>query len=130
MGDGLKTRLETISGLRVYAPKELPDSVNSFPAALILLGDTNYLQTYTNDVEVIFRVLLLLTKQNQPSALNKLLDYIEPTGVKSIRAAIDGDTTLGGAADFAVMVSCSGAGVTTWGGHIYLSTEFEVRVHG
>ena len=130
MGTGLKTRLQTISGLRVYAPNELPDSVNAFPAALILLGSTDYLQTFTNDVEITFRVLLLLTKQSQPSALNKLLDYIEPTGAKSIRAAIDGDTTLGATADYAVVGLCSGAGMTTWGGHVYLSTEFEVKVHG
>ena len=44
IGDGIKTRLNTIAGLRVYAPKEVPDSLE-LPCALILPGESIYATT-------------------------------------------------------------------------------------
>jgi len=129
MGTGLKTRLETISDIkRVFAPNELPDSVNEFPVALILMGTTDYDRDFSGSYNIAFRVLILLTKQDQPSALNRIIDYVEPTGDDSIRAAINGDNTLGGAASDCQLTKNLGMGSTMWGGHGYLSTEFEVIV--
>jgi|TARA_Y100000310_G_scaffold317685_1_gene370834 hypothetical protein len=128
MGSGLKTRLETISDLaRVYAPNELPNSINEFPVALVLPGETLYNQTFGNAEIVTFRILIMLSKQDTPTVLNRMLDYIEKAGSDSVYAAIDGDATLGGEADFAMLISNSGAGTTVWGGHQYLSTEFLVE---
>lgn len=131
MGAGLKTRLETISDLeRVFGPDELPNAVNECPAALILPGETEYNQTFTNKIDVLFRVLILVAKQDNPSAYNRLLDYMTITGDDSVYAAIAADQTLDAAADAAFVTKCSGAGATIWGGHTYLSTEFEVVAYG
>uniref|UniRef100_A0A6M3L8C5 Tail protein n=1 Tax=viral metagenome TaxID=1070528 RepID=A0A6M3L8C5_9ZZZZ len=128
MGSGLKTRLQTITDIKhVWAPNELPDAVNEFPAALILPGETAYHETFGNQEGVNFRVIILMHKGNQPSALNRVLDYIDKSGSDSVYAAVDGDSTLGGAADWAVVDSNNGISQTQWGGQLYLSTEFAVR---
>lgn len=129
-GNGLKTRLETIPGLRVYAPNELPKKINEVPAAIILPGATEYDQTFGNATQtVIFRVLIILTNQDQPEALAKIYDYADSTGNSSVYAAVDGDTTLDGNADDSRVTDNSGAGAITWGGHEYLGTEFTVEVY-
>jgi len=128
IGTGIKTRLQTISGLQVFAPNELPDTINHFPTALILPGETRYNAHFGGDADYILRIIVLITKQDQPSALNKLLDYIELTGTYSVKAAIDADTTLNGSADDCRVTRNLGIGTTDWGGVGYLSTEFEILV--
>ncbi len=131
MGNGLKVRLQTISDIkRVFACNELPNVVNEFPVALILPGEVEFNQSFTNKIDVTFRILILMSKQDNPTAYNRLLDYIDPTGSDSVYAAISGDQTLGGSADAAFVTKCSGAGATIWGGQVYLSTEFEVVAYG
>ncbi len=129
IGEGLKTRLLTIKGLRVYAPDELPDSVSQFPAALILPGETPYVTTLNSlDCDYNFRIILLFSQADTPSAISKMLDYMAVSGDKSIVAAIHGDKTLDGSADTCKVSRNMGVGGTTWGGSIYLSTEFQVQV--
>ncbi len=128
IGLGIKTRLETITGLKVFAPSGLPDSINQFPAALILPGETAYNAMFSGDADYRFRLIILITKQDSPSALGKLLDYIELTGTYSVKAAIDGDNTLNGSADDSRISRNLGIGTTIWGGFTYLSTEFELLV--
>ena len=129
IGDGLAVRLETIHGLRVYATKELPDSINQFPAAVILPGETAYVTTLSsNDADYNFRVILLFSKQDTPSATSKMLPYIAPSGEKSIVAAIHGDRSLDGNAEDCRVTVNHGISSLAWGGVVYLSTEFAVQV--
>ena len=131
MANGIKTRLQTITDMaHVFSANELPNVVNDFPCALILPSTIEYNKSFTNKNDVNFRILILMSKQDNPSALNRLLDYIDPSGSDSVYAAIDADTTLGGAADDSMVVRCSGVGSTVWGGYTYLSTEFEIMVYG
>lgn len=126
IGLGIKTRLETISGLKVFALSGLPDSINQFPAALILPGETVYDAMFSRDADYRFRIIILITKQDSPSALGKLLDYIELTGTYSVKAAIEADSTLNGSADDSRVSRNLGIGTTVWGGYTYLSSEFEL----
>jgi len=129
IGIGIQTRLKTISALkRVYAPNELPDSPNAFPCALILQGETKYDADFSDSYDITFRVIILITKQNLPTALNRIIDFTENTGSSSVRAAINGDNTLDSTADDSQVVSNTGMGSTTWGRQVYVSTEFEIRV--
>ena len=127
-GTGLKTALD-ISGLRVYAPNELPDSVNP-PCALILAGETNYEAAFEADYDYILRLIILVAKQDSPSAFDKILPYIEPTGSSSVIAKVKAAPTLGGNCDVARVRRNLGIGATNWGGIMYLSTEFEIAVSG
>lgn len=127
IGDGIKVNLNTIAGLRVYAPKELPDSLE-LPCALILPGVSEYATAYDQDYDLTFRIVICIAKQDTPSAFNAILDYIEAVGVKSIFAAIDADRTLNASCGTCKLQRNLGVGSTAWGGIIYLSTEFELAI--
>jgi len=127
MGSGLKTRIATITDIKhVYAPNELPNAINEFPTAIILPGETTYHILFGGAQDYKFRVIILLAKTTNQTALARMLNYLDPTGSDSVYAAVDGDTTLGGAASWAVVDSNSGVGWTQWGERAYLSTEFVV----
>jgi len=130
IGDGLKTRLSTISALKkVYALKELPDSIGVFPAAIILPGETAYVTTLSsNDSDYNFRVIIVVSKQDQPSAITRLLPFMAVSGSSSVVAAIHGDKTLDGKAETCKVSRNTGIGSLAWGGYQYLSTEFAVQV--
>lgn len=129
VGTGIKTTiLATIpTGLRVYATNEIPDSLE-LPCALIMLGPGDYATTFDGTFDQIFRLIVCVSKQDTPSAFNRLLDYIDHTGDKSIFAALDVDRTLNGSCSASKCASHSGAGATPWGNIVYLSTEFQLQV--
>lgn len=128
IGDGIKKRLQTIQGLRIFSTKELPDTVNQFPAALIMPGETRYMADFSADADYNFRIILLFSKADTPSAISKMLPYIATTGDKSIVAAIEGDLTLDGHAENCKIINNLGIGNIVWGAIPYLSTEFQAQV--
>lgn len=127
IGLGIKTRLETISKLRVYAPSELKDSLE-VPCALIIPGENIYATTYSGEYDCTFRIIIVLSKADTPSAFNSLVDYVEPTGNRSIFAAINGDRTLNGSCAGSKLQRNLGIGSIVWGNTTYLTTEFELAV--
>ncbi len=128
IGDGIKVLIDTISGLRVYAPKEVPDTLGELPCALILPGESEYATTYEPAFDLTYRIVVCISKQDTPSAFNKILDYIDTTGDKSIWLKLDADRTLHGTASASKLIKNLGVGFTTWGTIVYLSTEFELAV--
>ena len=131
IGNGIKTNLGSVSGLkRIYAPNELPETVNEFPCAVIQHVGTEYGLTMGGGTHKHdFKVKVFLTNQDQPSAFNKLLDFLASTGDDSIVAKIRDDTTLDGSASAVTVLSNAGQGVITWGGIQYLGTEFDLEVY-
>ena len=129
VGTGIKTTiLATIAtGLRVYATNEIPDSLE-LPCVLVMLGPGDYATTFTGTYDQVFRLIVCVAKQDSPSAFNKLLDYINETGAKSLFAALDADRTLNATCSSSKLANHSGAGSTPWGKIVYLSTEFELQV--
>ena len=128
IGVGLKTNIDTISGLRVYAPNELPDTLNELPTCLILPGEAEYHADFDNDFDYMLRAVIVIAKQDSPSAFNKILDYIEATGSSSVKAAVEADRTLDGSAADVRVNRNLGIGALVWGGITYLSTEFEIAI--
>jgi hypothetical protein len=128
IGDGIKTRLQQIRGLKIYSCDELPDSINQFPAALILPGETEYVTTFSNDADYNFRVILVFSRADSPSATSKMLPYIAVEGEKSVVEAIHGDVTLDNKAQSSKVTRNLGIASLTWGGQIYMSTEFSVQI--
>ncbi len=128
IGQGLKIAIQEIVDIeQVFAPDEMPDTINVLPCAIILPGETTYETTFGAEYEVTFRIIILLGKADLPSALNRITDYADTSGDDSIRVALYADGTLDGACDDVILVRNNGAGFTTWGAITYLSTEFEVR---
>lgn len=129
IGTGIKTTiLATIpTGLRVYASNEVPDTLE-LPCILIMVGSGKYATTFSQAYDQIFRLILCVSKQDSPEAFNRLLDYVEPVGARSIFAALDADRTLNATCSTSKLDHFSGIGSTQWGRIAYLSTEFELQV--
>jgi len=132
IGTGIKTNLGGVTSLkRIYACNELPETVNEFPAAVIQHVGTDYYQTMGLDSshdKHDFKVKVFLTNQDQPSAFNKLLDFLTKTGDDSIVQKIMADRTLNRAASDVTVVSNTGQSIIPWGGVDYLGTEFDLEV--
>lgn len=127
IGQAIATRLETISGLAVFSPDEIPDSINEFPAAIILPSKTDYHFSHDGGMDSDWRILILVSKQDTPSALTTLIPYAEETGTYSVKAAIEADRQLGATVGDCIVTGNTGAGAVIWGGHIYLGTEFNMQ---
>lgn len=132
VGQGIKVNLGNISGLRIFAPDELEDSIPEFPCALILHGGTSPDQAMGGGASALqhhrFRIKIAVAQQDKPSALSELLDYLANSGAKSVRAKIDADPTLNSTAQEAYVVEDFGQGGFDWGGILYLGTEFILEV--
>jgi hypothetical protein len=133
IGSGIKTNLGSVTGLKhIYAPNELPESVNEFPAAVIQHVGTAYGISMGGDSahdRHDFTIKVLLTNQDQPTAFNALLDYLARTGDNSIVQKLRADKTLAGSASGFTVISNSGQSLITWGGVQYLGTEFSLEVY-
>ena len=129
VGTGIKTTILTTipTGLRVYATNEIPDSLE-LPCVIVMLGPGDYATAYDSSYDQVFRLIVCVAKQDSPSAFNRLLDYIDDVGAKSIFAALDADRTLNASCSASKCASHSGAGSTAWGNQVYLSTEFQLQV--
>lgn len=107
--DGLKARLQTISGLRVYDVAEGPIST---PAALIVPDDINFHESMASGGRVMVRFNIHLYVQ--ATSLRSAQDAMDDLWLSSggdVRDAIEADKTLGGAADSCVVETASGYGL-------------------
>ena len=123
---GLADALRTIVGLRVY---DFPSDRVEPPAAVLSLPETPYDITLGGrSDEWTFPLWVLVAKANDKSAYGEMVDYLEAEGVKSIRAAVEADRTLGGACDTAAIVRARPLFATV-GGTEFLAVEFTLEVY-
>lgn len=94
--DGLKVRLDTVTDLVTFSYQP---ARAVYPCAFPLLPSVDYHQAFARGLsEVSVDVVLLVASIEEETRTSNLLAYLDPTGSQSIPAAIEGDTTLGGAA--------------------------------
>lgn len=106
MGDvrkGLKDRLATIQGLEPYAT--MPSSPQSPSAAVI--PRTRELLTMDGQYRYRFEVWLYINPSDLTRAQTQIDEYLTEDGSKSIEAAIEGDQSLGGIAQYAIVTGWS-----------------------
>ena len=122
--DGVGVRLETITALRVY--KLAPDGEPEVPCAIVLprAGQTRATIGYTS---YPFRVLVLVTRADLPSAIKKMDDYLT-SGTGGIRNAIEGDPQLAGHAQGLMVVEVQENGMFDWAGVRYYGASYLVDV--
>ena len=95
---GLADRLATIAGLRCYAYQ--PDTFAT-PCAIVLApAAAQYITDFDGTVELSIPIVVLVQRVDSRSADAEISTYLASTGATSIKAAIDGDPTLGGAAQY------------------------------
>ena len=123
---GLKTRLETISGVRVYANPH--DAINQFPSAVIFVDSIEYPITFAGTASAgTLRVVFLLDSAVTEQAVRDLDKYLHPSNWSSVTRAIYGDGKLGTAVDGVVSVSAENIGVRQLGnGDTAIGADFVV----
>lgn len=130
--DGLKTRLETIAGLRVvdYVSGQVVP-----PAAVIIPGDpdSGNAQAISFDStmargsdDFLFTVLILVSIAHDRVAHEALDAYLDGSSAKSVKAAID--STLGGVVSYARVSAVRRYGQIKYAGQDFLGAQFLVEV--
>ena len=129
--DGLGDNLRTLPGLRVG--ETIPDSFSP-PIAIISLGSVQYNGAFnTRTVQGLttynFTVSVIVGKVSERTAQARLDSYIS-TGTATIKAAIESDRTLGGAAFDCVVPEMTSVGAVVLSGDVsYLAADFTVTVY-
>jgi hypothetical protein len=124
---GLATRLETISGLRTSAyvpPDPMPPVAIVVPTGIIF--DSTFAR---GSDEYEFTVLILVGSVDDRVSQSTMDAYCDPSGSGSVKAAIEGDKTLGGVAFTCRVREMRNYQQTPVGDQIYLSAEFVVQVY-
>lgn len=124
---GLATRLATISGLRTAAT--MPDLPNP-PIAIVIPDNINFDDTFHRGMDTLtFRIFLVVGRADERTAQNSLDGYCATSGATSIKAAIEGDKTLGGNAFDCRVTDMRSYGSVLISETNYLSCEFVVIVY-
>jgi len=124
--DGLKTRLATITGLRVW--DVIPDQVTP-PGAVVGQLDFTFDIDNARGLDIAnVDVYVIVQRFDARSSQNQLDDYLG-SGAKSIKTAIEADRTLGGAVN-TLRVTRAEAGTYLQGDVTFLSYRFSLTIWG
>lgn len=125
--EGLASRLGTIDGLRTAA--YVPDQVAP-PVAIPIPTGITFDTTFARGMdEYTFTVLVLVGSQSDRASQSLMDGYCAGSGSTSIKAAIEGDKTLGGSAFDCRVMEMRNYQQTPVGDQMYLSAEFTVQVY-
>lgn len=124
--DAIGVRLNQISGLRVY--DYLAESAAP-PAAIVgLPADGEYDVTKDRGCDrAVVPVTVLVGKVSDRASRDALAGYVAGTGDRSVKAAVEADGVLAGAAK-AVQVKFPAIDIVTLGTVDYLGAVFDVEV--
>lgn len=124
--NGIKDRLATISGL--HALDTVPGNVTP-PAAVVRRRQTSYDSTMARGSDDHqFTVSLLVSQASWEHGQEELDKYLATSGASSVKAAIEGDMSLGGVVHFARVVSAGEDGIVDYAGVSYFSVDFTLEV--
>ncbi len=123
--DGLQTRLATISGMHAY--DVWPDTIQT-PAALVLPMRGNYHDTFNGRSTMNFEIMVVVQESSLKRAQDLLDAYLTFSGASSIAAAIEGDDTLGGAAESAMVTGWRDYGDVAINGVGYMGAILDCEV--
>lgn len=123
---GLATRLATIAGLNAYATA--PGTITT-PAAVVLPRQISFDESMNRGSDLMtFDVLVLLGIPTTSLSQDHLDPYLAGSGADSVKAAIEGDGTLGGVADWTRVVGVTQYGDIEYSGNVYLGARFALEV--
>jgi hypothetical protein len=123
---GLATRLATISGLRSSA--YIPDNPQP-PVAVVMPGRIQYDTAFgRGSDEYSFTIMLIVGRVADRASQTTLDGYCESSGSRSVKAAIEGDRSLGGKALDCRVTEMTNQGSLAIGDVTYHTAEFNVSV--
>lgn len=129
IADGLKARLATINGLRAYSYQ--PEQLNP-PFAYPVLNGVTYHQTMGMGNAVTqfdWSVYVVVGRWVDRVAVVNLDNFLSPTGASSIRAALEGDLTLGGACADLIVASSANITALEQDDAEYLQISFSLTIY-
>lgn len=129
IADGLKARLATISGLRAYSYQ--PEQLNP-PFAYPVLNGVTYHQTMGMGNAVTqydWSVYVVVGRWVDRVAITNLDGFISPTGATSIRAALEGDLTLGGACQDLIVASSANISALEQEDAEFMQVSYSVTIY-
>lgn len=125
---GLKNRLATITGLRTFSYQ--PSQINP-PVAFPVINQVNYHRAMGGGLVVFDCVVYVITGRYTDDRANADIDdYLAFSGAKSIRAALEGDETLGGVAQSLTVASSTDITSVSQGDSEFLQIATQVTVNG
>lgn len=127
VADGLATRLATITGMRTSS--HVADAVSVPHASIALEGITFDLSMGRGLDQLDFTVRVYASRATDRAGQKSLFSYLSGSGAKSVKAAINGDRTLGGVAADTHVSAVSNIGVYEAGGTDYYGADFTVTVY-
>ena len=123
---GHANRLATISGLRSSA--YIPDNPQP-PVAVVMPGRITYDTAFgRGSDEYQFTIMLIVGRVADRASQTTLDGYCESSGSRSVKAAIEGDRSLGGKALDCRVTEMTNQGSLSIGDVTYHTAEFNVSV--
>lgn len=129
IASGMQARLATISGVRAYSYQ--PEQLNP-PFAYPVLNTVSYHQTMGMGNAVTqfdWTVYVVVGRWVDRVAMVNLDGFLSPTGATSIRAALEGDLTLGGACQDLIVASSANINALEQDDAEYLQVSFSVTIY-
>lgn len=124
--EGIATNLATISGLRTS--NYLPSVVNP-PVAVVSPDGIEYHKSFANGFNTYnFTVTVIVGQADSRTAQSLIDTYCSPSGVSSIKSAIESNRTLSGKVYDLIVTDMRNYGSTTIGETTYLAAEFSCAV--
>ena len=125
--EGLRERLATIIGLRVY--DHIPDTI-SVPMAAVAIDEVTFHRSFAGGDPIYrFVVTVLVGRTEERTAQRKLEDFLSYSGDRSVRQAIEIDMTLGDRVQTCVVERGGNIQPISIQETTYLSVDFTVTVH-
>lgn len=127
VSEGIRVRLATITGLRTFSYQ--PEQLNP-PTAFPVLDSVEYHGAMGGgNVRMRFTVIVIVGRYLDRVAHSNLDGYLSYSGATSLRAAIEGDRTLGGVAQTLVMESGLSVSSLSVAEAEFLQVSFNLLVH-
>ena len=127
VADGIKVRLATVSGLRTFSYQ--PEQLNP-PVAFPVLESVEYHRAFGGgDVQMRWQIFVIVGRYLDRVAHSNLDGFLSFSGATSLRAAIEGDRTLGGVVNTLVLDSGMSVGSLTVAEADFLQIQCSLLVH-
>ena len=127
VADGIKVRLATVSGLRTFSYQ--PEQLNP-PVAFPVLESVEYHRAFGGgDVQMRWQIFVIVGRYLDRVAHSNLDGFLSYSGATSLRAAIEGDRTLGGVVNTLVLDSGMSVGSLTVAEADFLQVQCSLLVH-
>lgn len=124
---GIKNRLATISGLRCYDYQ--PEQLNP-PIAFPILDSITYHKAFSGgNVEMNYTIVVIVGRYLDRVAHSQLDGYLSYDGASSVRAALEGDKTLGGVVQTIILDSATEIDALPVADGDYLQVSLSLTVH-